>query len=92
MLLGDCNQCGQCCVINGFTCQYLEITGELGQPQATRCKVYTQRQQGMPIMLWKGVQLMLGHCSKDSPEEEAAIIARGIGQGCSLVQIKGVNQ
>lgn len=90
-LVGECNRCGLCCapVIDGrrYPCEYLEVSGELGQPAATRCKVYAIRRQGMPIHLLDpatGAHAHKTHCCKDSAEEDIAIMTNGVGKGCSL--------
>ena len=93
-LAGVCNGCGRCCVGRWegrpFRCANLEVTGNIGTPNATRCRVYSQRWNGMPVMLRDtetGTALVIGQCWKDSDAETAAIISTGIGRGCSLVLV-----
>src|SRR3990167_5311528 len=90
-LTGDCNRCGRCCSGRwggrALVCEHLIITKPLGEPEATSCAVYGQRFDRMPIR-WvdplSRVPIALATCWKDSPDETAAIIASGLGHGCSL--------
>lgn len=93
-LAGACNGCGMCCTGEWegktYKCLHLEITRSVGQPNATRCRVYDKRFDGMPVPLVDETTnqvFTLGWCWKDSEEETAAIISRGIGRGCSLVLV-----
>jgi len=86
-LTGTCNQCGLCCYdLDGFKCLNLEVVKAPGQPDATRCRVYAERYDGMPIVMQqRGTAAIRGGvCRKDSFEETMAIIEVGIGRGCSL--------
>lgn len=86
-LLGSCNQCGACCQATYgnaiVTCEHLEVTGEIGEPEATRCLVYDRRYDGMPIRMRGPDGLMVPtRCSKGSVNEIVQVIQR-IGRGCS---------
>ena len=50
---GECNRCGICCVERetGARCENLEINGAVGAPMTTRCKVYGERYNGMPVRM-----------------------------------------
>lgn len=90
LLRGTCNRCGQCCRLERggtvYTCEHLVIGAEIGEPYATRCGVYNVRTHWMPITMTSVTGLRLyANCAADStPEESRAIIATGIGRGCSL--------
>ena len=88
-LEGICNRCGLCCVDRetGARCENLEITGEIGAPMTTRCKVYGERYNGMPVRMIDPAGSVAGYtrCFKDSADEAVTIIKVGIGRGCSLV-------
>ena len=68
-------------------CENLEVSGELGQPMASRCRVYGQRVDGMPIRMLDA-EGQVGRddmvCGKESLQETLAILERGIGNGCSM--------
>jgi len=86
-LTGTCNKCGLCCYDElGFKCLNLEVVKAPGQPDATRCRVYDKRYDGMPIVLQhpQTCDFRGGTCGKDSLTETFAIIEAGIGKGCSL--------
>ena len=62
--------------------------GPLGTPYATRCKVYTERYDEMPIVgvdPVTGAIVGTGFCYLNSELEDFAIISKGIGRGCSLI-------
>lgn len=88
MLQGQCNRCGLCCLAeDGSRCQFLIVSAAPGEPEATRCKVYRIRYDGMAIKMVRSDGTMSPaafHCAKDSAEEETIIIRKGIGRGCSL--------
>ena len=88
MLTGECNQCGACCFSKyGALCENLEILTRPGLPNATRCRVYSERYDGMPIwMIAKDGRMLRGYqCAKNSADEVEVIIERGIKKGvCSL--------
>ena len=88
-LEGLCNCCGLCCVRDELRCEYLEVIGEIGQPEATRCRVWPVKYNRMPIrMLNKdGQAVEESVCYVESLDEKMAILERGIGKGCSL-QVK----
>jgi hypothetical protein len=97
-LTGPCNRCGLCCQFEAadgsglVRCGYLRVESLVGLsivgvPGATTCAMYDARTDGMPIPMhyardgsWYGWR----SCAKDSPREDAAILLRGIGRGCSL--------
>jgi len=85
-LTGTCNQCGLCCYWQGCKCLNLEVIKAPGQPDATRCRVYDKRYDGMPIVLQhrQTGEIFGGTCGLDSTEETLSIIESGIGRGCSL--------
>jgi len=86
-LIGECNKCGLCCYSpEGFKCLNLEVVKVPGQPEATRCRVYDKRYDGMPIVMQqRGTAAITGGvCRKDSFDETMAIFETGIGKGCSL--------
>lgn len=88
VLEGTCNQCGLCCTsLDGFRCEHLELVGNLGQPEATRCRVYGERVDGMAIRMVrrKTGEERASRCWQGSPGETLAIVLRGLGKGCSLV-------
>ena len=48
MLTGECNLCGACCFTKyGAVCENLEILTRQGLPNATGCRVYAERYNGM---------------------------------------------
>ena len=85
-LTGECNFCGLCCVKDGFRCANLIITGEIGDPEATKCAVYDIRYDGMPIIMidGNGNSKIGGKCWYRSDRETLEILDSGIGKGCSL--------
>ena len=91
MLAGECNLCGACCFSKyGAVCENLEIVTRPGLPNATRCKVYSERYDGMPIrMIAKGGRMLRGYnCAKNSPDEVEVIVEMGIKKGvCSLTRV-----
>lgn len=91
-LEGTCNRCGLCCMDGALRCINLEIEGTLGAPYATRCRVYTQRTLGMPILLVNAVGVIeaVASCTyMDNAIEDKEIMAKGIGKGCSLKVVNG---
>jgi hypothetical protein len=88
MLTGECNLCGACCFTKyGAVCENLEILTREGLPNATRCRVYAERYDGMPIRMIArdGRRLRGYYCAKNSPAEVSVIIEMGIKKGvCSL--------
>ena len=89
ILSGECNRCGLCCAqtIKGtrYACTHLAVGGSLGQPNASRCTVYADRYDQMPIVMRNEAgEELIGRCFQDSPEENDVILMRGIGLGCSL--------
>lgn len=83
----SCNGCGACCLgPRGTVCEHLDITRRLGQAGATRCRVYADRFDGMPIRMLtrEGAFDHASRCWKDSPFEALAIATKGFGRGCSL--------
>lgn len=86
-LKGDCNRCGLCCRSGDFRCINLIVTGEPGQPFATKCGVHSRRYDGLPIVMVNSEgKIHEGdfYCAHGSPKETETIIERGIGKGCSL--------
>jgi hypothetical protein len=68
-------------------CEHLEALGSIGQPWASRCRVYPTRYDGMPIRLYDirtGRLVRHSVCAKNSQSETDAILRQGIGRGCSL--------
>ena len=92
---GVCNRCGLCCVDReaGARCEHLEINDSVGAPMATRCKVYGERYNGMPITMIDAHGEVVGEtkCFKDTVDEAISIIKAGIGRGCSLM-ISGLSR
>jgi hypothetical protein len=90
-LTGECNLCGACCFSKyGAVCENLEILTRQGLPNATRCRVYGERYDGMPIrMIAKDGRFLRGYyCAKNSPAEVETIIELGIKKGvCSLKRV-----
>jgi hypothetical protein len=90
-LIGECNLCGACCFSKyGAVCENLEILTRQGLPNATRCRVYAERYNGMPIrMIAKDGRTLSGYyCAKNSPAEMKTIIEMGIKKGvCSLSRV-----
>ena len=84
-LKGKCNQCGVCCYVGAFKCEFLDVGGTPGMPMATRCKVYDKRYTDMPILLTDPHgAIMGGYCLHDSQAEEMEL-KKLIRQGqCSL--------
>jgi len=91
MLTGECNQCGACCFTrSGAVCENLEILTREGLPNASRCRVYSERYDGLPIrMIAKDGRILKGYyCAKNSPAEVSVIIEMGIKKGvCSLTRV-----
>ena len=84
-LTGTCNKCGLCCYELGAKCLNLEVVKAPGQPDATRCRVYDKRYDGMPIILQhKNGSVRGSVCRLNSSAETLAIIETGFGKGCSL--------
>ena len=87
-LIGDCNLCGACCFSkSGAVCENLEVLTQQGLPNGTRCRIYTQRYNGLPIrMITKDGRILTGYyCAKNSVDEVKTIIDLGIKKGvCSL--------
>jgi len=96
ILTGECNQCGACCFTkSGAVCENLEILTREGLPNATRCKVYSERYDGLPIrMIAKDGRILRGYyCAKNSPAEVSVIIEMGIKNGvCSLTRVDYVDR
>ena len=47
-LIGECNLCGACCFTKyGAVCENLEILTRPGLPNATRCRAYAERYDGI---------------------------------------------
>lgn len=90
-LTGQCNLCGVCCFTKyGAVCENLEILTRQGLPNATRCRVYAERYDGMPIrMIAKDGRRLSGYyCAKNSQAEVETIIEMGIKKGvCSLTRV-----
>jgi len=70
----------------GAKCLNLEVISRPGLPNATRCRVYDKRYDGMPIVLQHPAtgEIRGGVCRLDSTAETLSIIETGIGKGCSL--------
>ena len=87
-LTGECNFCGACCFSrSGAVCENLEVLTRPGLPNATRCRVYAKRYNGLPIrMITKAGRILRGYyCAKNSVAEVKTIIEMGIKKGfCSL--------
>jgi hypothetical protein len=90
-LTGKCNLCGACCFSKyGAVCENLEILTRVGLPNATRCRVYAERYNGMPIrMIAKDGRMLSGYyCAKNSPAEVKVIFEMGIKKGvCPLRRV-----
>ena len=90
-LTGECNLCGACCFTKyGAVCENLEVLTRQGLPNATRCRIYAQRYDGLPIrMIAKDGRILSGYyCAKNSPAEVSVIIEMGIKKGvCSLTRV-----
>lgn len=88
-LVGTCNRCGACCQerMDGelYTCTHLESSDTIGTANATTCRVYDARTDGMAITLLapSGAQ-RTSQCWKDSLNETLGILTSGMGRGCSL--------
>ena len=82
---GVCNQCGHCCYVGAFKCEYLDVGGIPGMPMATRCRVYDKRFTDMPILLADPYgNVKQGYCLHGSAAEEVDL-ASLIRQGqCSM--------
>ena len=82
---GHCNQCGVCCFVGAFKCEYLDIGGIPGNAMATRCRVYDKRWTDMPIILADPHgAIMQGFCLHGSQAEEFEL-TKLIRQGqCSM--------
>ncbi|MGE5220455.1 MAG: hypothetical protein ACM3SP_25910 [Chloroflexota bacterium] len=95
LLTGECNQCGACCFTkSGAVCENLEILTRAGLPNATRCRVYAERYDGLPIrMITKDGRILRGYyCAKNSRAEVSVIIEMGIKKGiCSLTRVDEAN-
>ena len=91
MLAGECNQCGACCFTkSGAVCENLEILTLPGLPNATRCRIYSERYDGLPIrMIAKDGRMLSGYyCAKNTPAEVKVIIEMGIKKKvCSLTRV-----
>jgi len=96
---GVCNRCGVCCQYEAadgsgpVRCGYLEVRpgARVGDPQATTCRQYDTRYDGMPIPMQylNGTDYGWAKCAKDSSMEDLVIRFRGIGRGCSLEILNG---
>ena len=87
VLTGECNLCGLCCVGGPLTrCENLIVIGILGRPRATACSAYDVRYDGMPIAMRDaaGTTIARAACHKGCGDEAEAIVAKGLGRGCSL--------
>jgi hypothetical protein len=93
-LAGTCNRCGRCCEERHegewYTCTSLELHGAMGAPDATTCRVYDARTDGMPItLLAPSGASRASSCWKDSLFETLGILNSGMGRGCSLTLEEG---
>jgi len=90
-LTGECNLCGACCFTKyGAVCENLDVLTRQGLPNATSCRVYAERYDGMPVrMIAKDGRMLSGYyCAKNSPAEAKTIIEMGINKGvCSLRRV-----
>jgi hypothetical protein len=87
-LVGECNQCGLCCMDENGKCEHLEVNGRPGLPMSASCSLYGSRYEGMPVK-WisrHGGPPLEGLCTKNSDMETAIIRLRGIGKGCSFTE------
>ena len=91
VLKGVCNGCGLCCTSREdgrlLRCEHLMQDKAFGTPEATWCRTYRTRVDGMPIRMldWAtGAEIRMATCAKDSDPETFTIIERGLGKGCSL--------
>ena len=91
LLTGECNRCGACCFTKyGAVCENLEILTRKGLPNSTRCRVYAERYDGLPIrMIGKDGRILSGYyCAKNSQAEVKTIMEMGIKKGvCSLRRV-----
>lgn len=92
-LRGECNRCGLCCVLDmpagRVVCEHLRAempVTSLGIPGASRCAVYERRINAMAIRMLDGHGnvAQMSRCYQNAWQEDHAILARGIGRGCSL--------
>jgi hypothetical protein len=70
-----------------YRCIHLIVTGNPGEPKATECGVYSDRYDGMSILMIDDEGCFAPgdyRCRKDSSAETREIIKKGIGRGCSL--------
>ena len=73
-------------------CEHLDAQLEngrvkpLGTPEASSCRVYAQRVDGMTVRMLdaNGEARLQGPCGKDSAQEDHMIAQTGLGKGCSL--------
>lgn len=91
MYEGSCNCCGRCCTGTFFVpelgrtvvgvCENLESVGGLhiGSADATRCKVYSTRYRGMPIVL----RAEDSHCIRSVCTPEFPETLNGVHPDCS---------
>lgn len=73
---------------NLYRCEFLSVTGTLGESQASMCTIHEKRYDGMAIRLinnnHRGKRdVIYAQCGKDSEREVLAILPM-IGRGCSL--------
>ena len=97
-LVGDCNKCGLCCVVDAPEGGYLKCLNlivrdwdKIGQPEATKCSLHSSRTDGMKIYLVDRHGKLRGEskCHTGRNEMESIIERRLLEKGCSL-EIKEV--
>jgi hypothetical protein len=92
-VLGGCSQCGLCCLSKGrrYQCEHLEVVTEVGVLQGTRCRVYEERWQGMPIKMMdresgRGAYMTVCDITEQIPLEK---LKRDMPAECALVWLVG---
>ena len=84
-IVGECSKCGVCCFVGAYKCEYLEVGGIPGMPNATRCTVYDKRYTDMPILLADPYgSIKEGFCLHNSQAEEDSLIQLIRRGQCSL--------
>jgi hypothetical protein len=69
----------------GFRCHNLIINGYVGEPDASHCGCYSQRYEGMPILLFDDEGNIRGEsvCHVGAADDQG-LIDEYIGHGCAL--------
>lgn len=90
--VGDCNQCGRCCVIEKggrtFVCEHLVVIGEIGTAGASRCAVHDVRTEGMAIrMAAQDGKRLSERCFGSYPNHPSELV-----EGCSYSFVKEIGE